>query len=126
MPDDEKAAARRELEAIVRRYVVPLYISNWEELSLDGVWIDDWNSERDAVDGYPNEYGIPATLDQLRRTKTWREKKARDVIFDCSLEGESFVGWTFERCSFGPHYRSTSPDMLKGCDFADATISGEF
>ncbi|MBQ5790656.1 MAG: pentapeptide repeat-containing protein [Thermoguttaceae bacterium] len=125
LPDDEQAAARREIEAIATRYLTPAYIPNWEELSLDGFWIDDWHVEFDPVDGYPY-YGIPATLEQLRRTKTWREKKARDVIFDCSLEGESFAGWTFERCSFGPRYRSAKRDVLKGCDFTDATLNGVY
>ena len=125
LPDDEQAAARREIEAIATRYLTPAYIPNWEELSLDGFWIDDWHVEFDPVDGYPY-YGIPATLEQLRRTKTWREKKARDVVFDCSLEGESFAGWTFERCSFGPRYRLAERDVLKGCDFADATLNGVY
>lgn len=125
LPDDEQAAARREIEAIATRYLTPAYIPNWEELSLDGFWIDDWHVEFDPIDGYPY-YGIPATLEQLRRTKTWREKKARDVVFDCSLEGESFAGWTFERCSFGPRYRSAKRDVLKGCDFTDATLNGVY
>jgi len=125
LPDDEQTAALREVAAIATRYLTPAFIPNWEELSLDGFWIDDWHVEFDPVDGYPY-YGIPATLDQLRRTKTWREKKARDVIFDCSLEGESFAGWTFERCSFGPRYRTAKRDILKGCDFTDATLNGVY
>ena len=125
LPDDEQTAALREVAAIATRYLTPAFIPNWEELSLDGFWIDDWYVKFDPVDGYPY-YGIPATLDQLRRTKTWREKKARDVVFDCSLEGESFAGWTFERCSFGPRYRLAERDVLKGCDFADATLNGVY
>ena len=125
LPDDEQTEALREVAAIATRYLTPAFIPNWEELSLDGFWIDDGRLEFDPVDGYPY-YGIPATLEQLRRTKTWREKKARDVVFDCSLEGESFAGWTFERCSFGPRYRSAKRDVLKGCDFADATLNGVY
>ncbi len=52
------------------------------------------------IDGLPQCWGIPATLEQLRRTKSWREKTLRDVEFYRVFTDASFAGWTFENCRF--------------------------
>ncbi len=92
---------------------------NWEALSLDGATISEYPTETFDED-VGEETGVPATLEQLRRTKTWREKTAREVVFNASLAGESFVGWTFERCEFGGRWNGATRCDFSGCDFADA------
>ena len=94
---------------------------NWETLSLDGATISEYSTEI-FDDDVGEETGVPATLEQLRRTKTWREKTAREVVFNASLAGESFVDWTFERCEFGGRWNGATRCDFSGCDFADATF----
>ena len=95
--------------------------TDWEALSLDGATLSNYPFEIFDED-FGEEKGVPATLAQLRRTKTWREKRAREVVFNASFVGESFVGWTFERCEFGGRWRTVYSCVLKDCDFADATF----
>ncbi len=95
--------------------------TDWESLSLDGATLSDDPFEIFDED-VGEENGVPATLAQLRRTKTWREKTAREVVFNASLVGESFAGWTFERCEFGGRWRTSNVCPVKNCDFADATF----
>ncbi len=60
--------------------------TDWEALSLDGATLSD-NPTEIFDEDVGEENGVPATLAQLRRTKTWREKRAREVVFNASLVG---------------------------------------
>ncbi len=92
---------------------------DWDALSLDGATISDEPFETIVDEDSP---GFPATFEELRRTKTWREKTARRVRFNCSFDDESFAGWTFERCEFGERRSDGKRCRIDGCDFTDATF----
>ena len=132
---NERAEARLALEiaAELERDVLPQVEIDWEAVSLDGATISDNKRSigRGIICPEPKNwprwnFGIPATLADVKRTKSWREKKLRNVGLDCALPGESFVGWTFENCRFGRPRRPFMSLRFNTCNFADATISGEF
>ncbi|MBR2006234.1 MAG: pentapeptide repeat-containing protein, partial [Thermoguttaceae bacterium] len=138
----ERAEARLALEiaAELERDVLPRVEVDWETVSLDGAKISDekafrvvfrfdfvWNDKEKKPPFFPSwEFGIPATLADVKRTKSWREKTLRGVGLDCALPGESFVGWTFERCRFGRQEQPFMSLRFNTCDFTDATVSGGF
>lgn len=139
----ERAQARLALEiaAELERDVLPQIKIDWEAVSLDGAKISDegafyspihidfvWTGEeKESSPFFPSwRFGIPTTLTDVKRTKSWREKTLRNVGLDCALPGESFVGWTFENCRFGLREKPFMSFRFNTCDFADATMSGEF
>ncbi len=138
----ERAEARLALEiaAELERDVLPQIEIDWEAVSLDGAKISDegafyspihmdfvWTDKEKEPPFFPSwRFGIPATLADVKRTKSWREKTLRDVGFDCALPGESFAGWTFDNCRFGSREKPFMSLRFNTCDFTDATISGEF
>ena len=101
----------------IEREVWPKLEIDWENLNLDGARFD-FRPEVSGVydstdeDAYPQFYsrqtsggrdlcwGIPATLDQLSKTKSWREKTLRDAEFYRVFTDASFAGWTLEDCRF--------------------------
>ncbi len=92
---------------------------DWENLNLDGARFD-FRPEVADVDDYEDLYGgvwdkfgdpypvngntlcwgIPATLEELKRSKSWREKTLRDAEFYRVFADASFAGWTLEDCRF--------------------------
>ncbi|MBP3531806.1 MAG: pentapeptide repeat-containing protein [Thermoguttaceae bacterium] len=138
----ERAEARLALEiaAELERDVLSQTKIDWEAVSLDGAKISDegafyspihmdfvWTDKEKEPPFFPSwRFGIPATLADVKRTKSWREKTLRDVGLDYALPGESFVGWTFDNCRFGSREKTFMSLRFNTCDFADATISGEF
>ncbi len=92
---------------------------DWENLDLDGARFD-FRPEVADVDDYEDLYGgvwdkfgdpypvngntlcwgIPATLEELKRSKSWREKTLRDAEFYRVFADASFAGWTLEDCRF--------------------------
>ncbi|MBP3558387.1 MAG: hypothetical protein J6K20_11900 [Thermoguttaceae bacterium] len=92
---------------------------DWENLNLDGARFD-FRPEVSDVDDYEDLYGglwdkfgepypvggrtlcwgIPATLEELRRTKSWRDKTLRAAEFYRVFADASFAGWTLEDCRF--------------------------
>ena len=132
---DERANDRIALEIAeeLERDVLPQIKIDWEALSLDGATVSDARRSvgRGIICPEPKNwarwnFGIPATLADVKRTKSWREKTLRNVGLDCALPGESFVGWTFENCRFGRQEQSFMSLRFNTCDFTDATISGDF
>ena len=122
-PQPWKRALRRAAAESWRRIEREFWPSvaekiDWENLNLDGARFDfrpevagAYDSENNDVyakfggffgelDGLPFCWGIPATLEQLERTKSWREKTLRDAEFYRVFTDASFVGWTFENCRF--------------------------
>ncbi|MBP3531808.1 MAG: hypothetical protein J6K25_11600 [Thermoguttaceae bacterium] len=92
---------------------------DWENLNLDGARFDfrpevaDVHDYEDLYGGvwdkfgdpYPVNgntlcWGIPATLEELKRSKSWREKTLRDAEFYRVFADASFAGWTLEDCRF--------------------------
>ncbi|MBR4102918.1 MAG: hypothetical protein IKK39_02510, partial [Thermoguttaceae bacterium] len=131
----ERAEARLALEIAeeLERDVLPQIKIDWEALSLDGATVSDARRSvgRGIICPEPKNwarwnFGIPATLADVKRTKSWREKTLRGVGLDCALPGESFVGWTFERCRFGRQEQPFMSLRFNTCDFTDATVSGGF
>ncbi len=139
----ERAEARLALEIAeeLERDVMSQIKIDWEALSLDGAKISDegtfyspihidfvWTGkEKEEPPFFPSwRFGIPATLADVKRTKSWREKRLRNVGLGCALPGESFVGWTFENCRFGRREQPFMSLRFNTCDFADATMSGDF
>ncbi|MBQ1277923.1 MAG: hypothetical protein IIY07_04695, partial [Thermoguttaceae bacterium] len=138
----ERAQARlaSEVAAELERDVLPQIKIDWEAVSLDGATISDertdyrpihidfiWNDKKNKPPFYSSwRFGIPATLADVKRTKSWREKTLRNVELGCALPGESFVGWTFENCRFGWREEPFMSLRFNTCDFTDAEISGDF
>ncbi len=92
---------------------------DWENLNLDGARFDfrpevaDVDDYEDLYNGFWDKFGdpypvsgrtlcwgIPATLEQLSQTKSWREKTLRDAEFYRVFADASFAGWTLEDCRF--------------------------
>jgi len=131
----ERAEVRLALEIAeeLKRDVLPQIKIDWETLSLDGATVSDARRSvgRGIICPEPKNwarwnFGIPATLADVKRTQSWREKRLLGVGLECALPGESFVGWTFERCRFGRRDEPFMSLRFNTCDFTDATISGEF
>ena len=138
----ERAEARLadEVAAELERDVLPQIEVDWEAVSLDGATISDekklyrpihidfvGNDKKGEPPFYSSwRFGIPATLADVKRTKSWREKRLKGVGLDCALPGESFVGWTFENCRFGWREKPFMSLRFNTCDFTDAEISGDF
>lgn len=139
---NERAEARlaSEVAAELERDILPQIEIDWEAVSLDGATISDertdyrpiysdfiWNDKKNKPPFYSSwRFGIPTTLADVKRTKSWREKTLRNVGLGCALPGESFVGWTFENCRFGWREKPFMSLRFNTCDFTDASISGDF
>ncbi|MBQ7109780.1 MAG: pentapeptide repeat-containing protein [Thermoguttaceae bacterium] len=138
----ERAEARLagDVAEELERDVLPRIEIDWEAVSLDGATIRDeeavyfpihidfvGNDKEKEPPFYSSwRFGIPATLADVKRTKSWREKTLRNVGLGSALPGESFVGWTFENCRFGLQGKPFMSLRFNTCDFADASISGDF
>ncbi|MBQ7814340.1 MAG: hypothetical protein IJ387_07625, partial [Thermoguttaceae bacterium] len=129
---------------------------DWENLNLDGATISEAprrcvsvSAENepepygdvecvlfyDEVGNVEIEYGIRATLADLRRTVNWREKRLNDANFVRACFDESFAGWTLTECCFtallhgglggverSEEWLKRNPDGCKRADFTDATL----
>ncbi|MBR5243090.1 MAG: pentapeptide repeat-containing protein, partial [Thermoguttaceae bacterium] len=107
---EERARLRvaQETWRLIESKIWPELSVDWENLNLDGARFDfrpevlyDLDAPGRGFEKFGGyRWGIPATLDQLKRTKSWRGKTLRGADFYRVLTAASFAGWTLENCRF--------------------------
>ncbi|MBR4833880.1 MAG: pentapeptide repeat-containing protein [Thermoguttaceae bacterium] len=98
----------QETWRLIESKIWPEFSVDWENLNLDGARFDfrpevlyDLDATGRGFEKFGGwRWGIPATLEQLSQTKSWRDKTLRGADFYRVFADASFAGWTLENCRF--------------------------